>query len=67
MQLGNKAASDKTYSDFRHRRSPFRKSASYRLRSRAKAVRQTVRLRPRSRVRIAAGAFATLTAIRHVF
>src|SRR5262249_55833290 len=47
MQLGNKPASDKAYSDFRHRRIPFRKNASYRLRSCAKALRQAVRRRPR--------------------
>ena len=47
VQLGNKPTSDKAYSDFRHRRIPFWESASYRLRSCAKAVRQAVRLRPR--------------------
>jgi hypothetical protein len=47
VQLGNKPTSDKANSDFRHRRSPFREGASYRLRSCAKAVRQAVRLRPR--------------------
>jgi hypothetical protein len=67
VQLGDKAASDKAYSDFRHRRIPFRESASYRLRSCAKAVRQSGSVRPRYRGRIAAGAFATLTAIRRVF
>ena len=37
VQLGNKPTSDKANSDFRHRRSPFREGASYRLRSCAKA------------------------------
>src|ERR1700745_1465830 len=40
VQLGDTPASDNDYSDFRHRRIPFRESVSYRLRSCAKVVRQ---------------------------
>jgi len=45
VQLGNKPASDKAYSDFRHCPIPFRESSSYRLRSCAKAVCRAVRPR----------------------
>src|SRR5262249_62228191 len=54
MQLGDKAASDKAHSDFRHRRAPSRESSSYCLRPCAKALGGAVRRRPRRLVRIAA-------------
>src|SRR5262249_37822561 len=54
VQLGDKAASDKANSDLRHRRAPSRESSSYCLRSCAKAPCETVRLRPRWLVHIAA-------------
>src|SRR5262249_33222171 len=54
VQLGDKAASDKANSDFRHRRAPSKERSSYCLVSCANAPCEAVRLRPRRLIHIAA-------------